>query len=97
MKNVLKRNQIIILVIALMLLFYATPIVYSSDMLPEKFQAVMKLNPMSQVIDAYRDILFYHNTPDYKGLGILALISVIGLIISNLIFKKLKKNFVEEL
>lgn len=83
--------------IILMLAFYATPIVYSTDMLPPKFQLIMKLNPMSQVIDAYRDILFYHNTPDYMGLGILGLVSLVLLVIAYLIFNKLKKNFVEEL
>lgn len=83
--------------VALMLMFYATPIVYSSDMLPPKFQAIMKLNPMAQVIDTYRDILFYHRAPDYKDLGILAIVSIIILWLGYLIFKKLKKNFVEEL
>ncbi len=83
--------------IFLMLLFYATPIVYNGELLPAKFQWVIKLNPMAQVINAYRDILFYHNTPDYKGIGILALVSLAILIIGYQIFQKLKRNFAEEL
>ena len=83
--------------IVLMLMFYATPIVYSTDMLPAKFQIIMKLNPMAQVIDAYRDTLFYHRSPDYKDLGILFLASFICLVLGYFIFKKLKRNFVEEL
>ena len=83
--------------IILMLLFYATPIVYSLDMLPAKFQTIMKLNPMALAIDTYRDILFYHKNPNYSELGILAILSVIGLIVGYEIFKKLKRNFAEEL
>lgn len=83
--------------IFLMLLFYGTPIVYSTDMLPAKFQSIMRLNPMAQVIDTYRDILFYHKSPNYTDLGILAALSVLGLLLGYLIFRKLKRNFVEEL
>ena len=83
--------------IVLMLAFYATPIVYNGELLPAKFQWVIKLNPMAQVINAYRDILFYHKTPDYNSIGTLALFSFIILFVGYEIFKKLKKNFVEEL
>ena len=83
--------------IVIMLAFYATPIVYNGELLPAKFQWVIKLNPMAQVINAYRDILFYHKTPDYNSIGTLALFSFIILFVGYEIFKKLKKNFVEEL
>ncbi len=83
--------------IVLMLAFYATPIVYNGELLPAKFQWVIKLNPMAQVINAYRDILFYHKTPDYNSIGTLALFSFIILFVGYEIFKKLKRNFVEEL
>lgn len=83
--------------IVLMLGFYATPIVYTSDSLPNKFQNILNLNPMTHVINAYRDILFYQNTPDYRSMLILAIISIFILIVSYKIFKKLERNFAEEL
>ena len=83
--------------IVLMLAFYATPIVYTGELLPEKFQWILRANPMTHVINAYRDILFYHNNPDFKGIFILGVISIIGLFIGYKIFKKLEKNFAEEL
>ncbi|MBP3766211.1 MAG: ABC transporter permease [Bacilli bacterium] len=83
--------------IVIMLMFYATPIVYNGELLPAKFQWIITLNPMAQVINAYRDILFYHKTPDYNGIAILALISLAILFVGYEIFKKLKRNFVEEL
>ena len=83
--------------IVIMLMFYATPIVYNGELLPAKFQWIITLNPMAQVINAYRDILFYHKTPDYNGIAILGLISLAILFVGYEIFKKLKRNFAEEL
>ena len=80
-----------------MLGFYATPIVYQANMLPEKFQWVLNLNPMAQLIEAYRAILYYHQMPDWKMIGIWGVASVVLLILGYAIFKKLEKSFVEEL
>ena len=82
--------------VALTLGFYA-PIVYLSTMLPEKFQWVMKINPMAVLVEAYRSILYYHNLPDFKLLGIWIVISFVMLILGYITFKKLEKSFVEEL
>lgn len=83
--------------IILMLAFYVTPIIYKPDMLPAKFQWAIKLNPMAQIINAFRDILYYHQMPNLTSLGILSVISLLFVIFGYLIFKKLEKKFVEEL
>ena len=83
--------------VILMLGFYATPIVYQGEMLPKKFQIFLKLNPMAQLVEAYRSILYYHRLPDMTMLIIWGLGSVALLVVGYLIFKKLEKSFVEEL
>ena len=83
--------------VALTLGFYATPIVYLSTMLPEKFQWAMKVNPMAVLVEAYRSVLYYHQLPDFKILGIWIALSILFLVLGYLIFKKLEKSFVEEL
>ncbi len=83
--------------VILMLGFYATPIVYQGEMLPKKFQNFLKLNPMAQLVEAYRSILYYHRLPDMTMLVIWGLGSVALLVVGYLIFKKLEKSFVEEL
>lgn len=83
--------------VALTLGFYATPIVYQASMLPEKFQWVLKINPMAQLVEAYRAILYYHQMPDFIAIGIWEILSVVFLILGYLAFKKLEKSFVEEL
>lgn len=83
--------------VVLMLGFYATPIVYQANMLPEKFQWALKINPMAQIVEAYRAILYYHKTPNWEMLGIWGILSVALLVLGYIIFKKLEKSFVEEL
>lgn len=81
----------------MMAAFYATPIVYRLDQLPENLRIIMQLNPMTYIIDAYRDIFYYQQMPDFYHLGLLFAISLVLLIIGYLIFNKLQKGFAEQL
>lgn len=83
--------------IILQLLFYATPIVYASDAIPENFQWILKYNPMTYIINGYRDIFYYHKMPDLITLFGVLIISIILCIIGYVIFNKLQKRFAEEL
>ncbi len=81
----------------LQLLFYGTPIVYASETIPENFKWILQINPMTYIINGYRDIFYNQTMPDLKGLGILLLIAIGLCIIGYGIFNKLQKGFAEEL
>ena len=83
--------------VVLMAAFYGTPIVYKLEQLPANLQVLMQLNPMTHLINAYRDIFYYQQLPDFKMLGILLIIALGLTIIGYFIFKKLQKGFAEEL
>lgn len=83
--------------VALQLFFYATPIVYSIDAIPENFRWILKFNPMTYIIEGYRDIFYSKSIPDIKMLGIILVIGIIVTVIGYLIFNKLQKRFAEEL
>lgn len=86
-----------ILMIVSMAWQFLTPVMYSIDMVPENIRPVFYLNPMSSVIIAYRDILYYKQAPH---LGTLLLAVVLGaglLLVGWFIFGKLEKHFAEEL
>ena len=83
--------------ILLQLLFYATPIVYSSSVIPEGFKWILKYNPMTYIIEAFRNIFYYQKMPDIKSLMIVLGISIILCILGYLFFSKLQKKFAEEL
>lgn len=83
--------------IALQLLFYATPIVYATNIIPESYQWILRLNPMTFIIDGYRSIFYYQQQPDFITLGITLLVSLILCVVGYLLFSKLQKRFAEEL
>ena len=79
------------------LLFYATPIVYSSSSVPAQLQWIVKINPMSYLIESYRNIFYNKTLPDFKGLAVALIMGVILCVIGYFIFSKLQKRFAEEL
>lgn len=83
--------------ITLLALFYGTPIVYSMDMVPDKIAWILNLNPMTPIINSYRDILFYQRMPDLNNLFIQLIFVLVLFFVGLFVFKKLQKNFVEEL
>ena len=83
--------------VILQLLFYATPIVYSIQTIPEQYRWILKINPMTYIIEGYRDIFYNQCMPDMKMLGIVLVIGIVTCIIGYMIFNKLQKKFAEEL
>ncbi len=78
------------------LLFYATPILYQATLFPEKIRWLLYLNPMSQMVDAYRAVFIYHQLPEFSGLLYLIGITIIIFFVGLFIFRKLEKGFAEE-
>lgn len=86
-----------IISVILMAGMYATPIFYTMEMVPDKFKKIINLNPMTHIINSYRDVLFYKRMPDLKLLGIMFAVSAIVFVLGYIFFKKTEKSFVEEL
>lgn len=83
--------------VAMQLLFYATPIVYSSETIPDSFKWILNLNPMTYIINGYRDIFYNQTMIDIVPLLILILISIVACVVGYIIFNKLQKGFAEQL
>ena len=95
--NVFFRDIEYILSIIMMIWFYMTPIVYTVEMIPEKYNTLFYLNPMTNIVIFYRDILFYKRMPSFGFMGGVFLYSLAMIVIGFFVFQKLQKNFVEEL
>lgn len=79
------------------MLFYATPILYNVTLFPENLRWILNLNPMTHIINAYRDIFMYHQLPGFNSFLFMIIVSFIILVVGLMIFKKLQKGFAEEL
>lgn len=91
------RDLEYILGIVTMAWMYFTPIIYTVDMVPEPLRPILNLNPMTPVIVAYRNILYYKQVPELRTLLLAFGLGLIVLIIGALVFNKLQKGFAEEL
>ena len=78
------------------MLFYATPILYPATLFPENIRWILYVNPLTELIEAYRDIFMYHQIPDPLQTLYLVVITTIVFFIGLLIFRKLEKGFAEE-
>lgn len=76
---------------------YATPIMYSQDLVPSYLQKYYYLNPMTSVVVAYRDILYYKQIPHMHTLLIAVIMGIVILIVGIIVFNRLQRRFVEEL
>ena len=94
--NVYIRDAEYIINFFVTMLFYATPVLYSADLFPKQFRQFLYLNPMTTIINGYRDIFYYKQMPDYLALGIVFIISILLLLLGFKIFRKLEKGFAEE-
>lgn len=91
------RDMEYVLGILAMALQFLTPVMYSTDMVPEKVRPLFNLNPMAPIINAYRDILYYQQTPQL-GVMLQGLVcSVVLLAAGWLVFGRLKRHFAEEM
>lgn len=93
--NVYIRDAEYIINFFIQMLFYATPILYSSDLFGSKAW-ILKLNPMTTIINSYRDILYSSTMPNMFQLLVVMLVSFVLLFIGIAIFRKLEKGFAEE-
>lgn len=86
-----------ILGILTMAWIHLTPVMYPIEIIPEEILPVFKLNPMTHIISAYRDILYYTKIPDFGSLLYGFVFALVVLIIGYAVFSRLKIRFAEEM
>ncbi len=73
---------------------FATPIVYPTSLVPEKWRLLLAINPLVGVIEGFRSALFGREF-DWRLIGISFLASVIILAISVVIFRRMEREFAD--
>jgi ABC-2 type transport system permease protein/lipopolysaccharide transport system permease protein len=80
--------------VVLSVLTYSTPIFYPENIIPEKYQFIIKLNPIWHYLRIFRDIVYYNQMPSLQLIIRCALISIAALVIGWLFFNKKQKKFI---
>lgn len=86
-----------ILGIVTLLWQFLTPVMYNVDAVPEELRSWFLLNPMTPVISAYRDILYYKQAPQMEDLILSNIAGLLSLFVGWFLFNHLQKHFAEEL
>ena len=79
--------------------FWSTPIVWGIEMIPSRYQFIIKINPLYYIVDGYRASFIYHRPlwQDYH-LGILYwAVCLLIFIFGASVFRRLKPEFAEVL
>jgi len=74
---------------------YATPIVYPTSIVPEKYLLFFKLNPMTFVVESFRGIFFDNYNFILSNFVYSFVVTLLILFLGLFYFKKTEKNFMD--
>jgi lipopolysaccharide transport system permease protein len=95
--NVFFRDVANVVSLGLLMLFYLTPIFFGLRNVPERFQWVMNLNPVTAHVNAARALLFEARLPALRDALVVVLLSPLLAVVGYTVFRRLKPRFVDEL
>ena len=79
----------------LTLLFFLAPIIYPLTLIPERFRPALFLNPFTSFSIAYQDVLFRARLPEPMVCLHMAVVAVLGFLIGNWLFLRLRETIAE--
>lgn len=95
--NVFFRDVQQVVPIAMQLLFWSTPIVYTQNLLPEFLIDIFSWNPLVPVVVALQDIFAFGRVPNMVSLMYPAALAVVLLALAFLMHARLLAELVDEL
>jgi lipopolysaccharide transport system permease protein len=78
-------------------LLFLSPIFYSSEIIPERYQQLYFLNPFASIIEMSRGSIFFGAAPNWQTLGLLTLGAWLAAWIGYVWFMKTKGSFADVL
>jgi lipopolysaccharide transport system permease protein len=91
--NVKYRDVKFLVPFLIQLLLFATPIIYPSSAIPDRFQWLISLNPLTGIIEAFRAICVPDRQIDWPTLGISTALTSVLVFVSMVYFSKTEAYF----
>jgi lipopolysaccharide transport system permease protein len=92
--NVKYRDIRYALPFAIQISMFLTPVIYPVSFLPGRWQWVLRLNPLSGIIEGFRDAIFGRPF-DWSGLATSAAVTVVLLVAAVCIFSRMEQEFAD--
>jgi lipopolysaccharide transport system permease protein len=83
--------------VVLTLLFYVTPVFYGLRTVPDRFEWILQLNPMTTIVGAYRAVMVGEAGPSAALMAAVAGFSVLIAVAGLLAFRRLEPRFADVL
>jgi lipopolysaccharide transport system permease protein len=83
--------------IIVQMLFFMTPIFYPLDSIPLKFKFIFNINPMTFIVNQFRQVILWQRLPSLKEYLVLLSVTMIICLAGYLWFMKSKKAFADVL
>ena len=93
--NVFFRDIENVIGLLLMMWMYLTPIIYSPQLIPSHLQLLFYANPMTAIINAYREVVLFGTAPSWNLFTYSTLLSLIIFVSGYFYFKKRSKYFAD--
>ena len=74
---------------------FASPVIYPESLVQGKLKYVLRLNPLTGIIENFRIALFGHSNFHWRSLGISAAITLFILIYSAYSFRRMERSFAD--
>ncbi len=89
------RDLNFLITFGLQLFMYATPVIYPLSTAPANYQAILQLNPLTPVFEAFKYSCFGCGIFDWGGLLYSTIFMLVTLFISIVVFNRVEKNFMD--
>jgi lipopolysaccharide transport system permease protein len=77
--------------------FFLSPIVYPISIVPEKYLSYYMMNPVTIIIEMYREALLYAKTPSIAEIVFIIAVALVMLLAGTALFGSLERRFAEEI
>lgn len=89
------RDLVVLIGFGISLWMYATPVVYTLEIIPEKYLGIYMLNPMASIIECWRNVTIGVGTFCWGYWGISWLVTVGVLFFGVILFSHIEKTFMD--
>lgn len=89
------RDLVVLVGFGVQLWMYATPVVYTAGLIPNKYMSIYMLNPMSPIMECWRSAVIGSGKFLWGYWGISWIITLIVLFFGVILFSKIEKTFMD--
>ena len=83
--------------VAITVLMYVSPVFYSLESVPNPYRIICGINPLTYMIENFRNVVLYGVMPNWTFLAISCLAAVIMAWLGSIIFRRAKEGFADVL